>query len=617
MGCLFICDLFLFVAKICAFVFRVSGSLKPLKNMEKWQKTLYESPVWLAETVGWVAVILAMTLFVLSKTHFGRQFWQVLRPCLNPKSYWKIIALIALMIVLLLTEVRLNVLSTFMTAGLLNSLQDVNVSAFWLFVAMNTSAVLLRTLNGVVNDFLDQSLAIQWAEQLNRVLTAQWLTQQNYYRLQMNRHTPDNIDQRIQQDAQDFIASTIEFVRGMLNSVISSLEFALVLWGLSGALALFGVMIPKGLVYVVFLFVIVATVVAMWIGRPLIQYHYENEKLNGDYRYSLIRIRDHAESIAFYRGESNEQQQLRERFAAIVRNRWRIAKQSVALNGFNEMFSQGVQLLPIILQAPRVFAKEIKVGDVQQTVQVFARLQRALSFFRLFYEQFTAYRARLARLSGFLSSLQHDIYPNQTTRQEVSGCLKLENVSLQKPNGDILLQNINLHLKSGQSLLIQGASGCGKTSLLRLMADLWVFGHSGCVLVPERPQMMFVPQRSYVPQGTLRQAICYPNLSPSDDELWAVLGDCRLSHFQSQLDSVKDWQHILSLGELQRIAFARILLSRPALILLDEATAALDEPTEAHLYRLIMARLPESMIVSIGHRNTLISLHQSVLDLTK
>ncbi len=369
--------------------------------MEKWQKTLYETPIWLAETFLWIAIILAIVLLLLSKTRFGLQFWQVLRPCLNKKSYWKIIAVISLMIVLLLSEVRLNVLSTFMTAGLLNSLQDAKVSAFWLFVAMNTSVVLLRTFNGVMNDFLDQSLAIKWAEQLNRVLTEQWLAQKNYYRLQMHRHAPDNIEQRIQQDAQDFIASTIEFIRGMLNSVISSMEFAIVLWGLSGALLLLGFTIPKGLVYFVFIFVIVATVVAMWIGRPLIKYNYENERLNGDYRYSLIRIRNHAESIAFYHGEHHEQQQLSARFAAIVRNRWQIAKQSVALNGFNEMFSQGVQLLPIILQAPRVFAKEIKVGDVQQTVQVFARLQRALSFFRLFYEQFTAYRARLERLSGF------------------------------------------------------------------------------------------------------------------------------------------------------------------------------------------------------------------------
>lgn len=537
--------------------------------MEKWQKTLYETPTWLAETFLWIAIILAIVLLLLSKTRFGLQFWQVLRPCLNKKSYWKIIAVVSFMVVLLLTEVRLNVLSTFMTAGLLNSLQDAKVSAFWLFVAMNASVVLLRTFNGVINDFFDQSLAIKWSEQLNRVLTEQWLAQKNYYRLQMNRHTPDNIEQRIQQDAQDFIASTIEFIRGMLNSVISSIEFAIVLWGLSGALLLFGFNIPKGLVYFVFIFVIVATVVAMWIGRPLIKYNYENERLNGDYRYSLIRIRNHAESIAFYHGEHHEQQQLSARFAAIVKNRWKIAKQSVAL-----------------------------------------------SFFRLFYEQFTAYRARLERLSGFLSSLERDVYPNQTTRHEVSGSLKLENVTLTRPNGEILLQNINIDLQTGQSLLIQGASGCGKTSLLRLLANLWVFGHSGSITAPNREEIMFVPQRSYVPQGTLRQAICYPNLSPSDDELNAVLADCRLSHLQAHLHKVKDWQNLLSLGELQRIAFARILLSRPQLILLDEATAALDEPTEAHLYQLMMSRLPESIIVSIGHRNTLIALHQSTLNLT-
>ncbi|QMT30866.1 ABC transporter ATP-binding protein/permease [Alysiella filiformis] len=584
--------------------------------MQKWQIELYATPLWLLQTFGGLLLILGVLLALLRQTRFGRQFHQVLSPCLDKKSAFKLMILLSLCMVLLLTEVRLNVLSTFMTAGLLNALQDLNATVFWAFVAMNAGVVLLRTFNGVLNDFLDQTVAIKWSERLNAVLVSRWLNHKNYYRLQMQQHTPDNIDQRIQQDVQDFIVSTIEFVRGMLNSVISSMEFAIVLWGLAGVLQLGGIHIPKGLVYFVFVFVIVATLLAMWIGKPLIKHNYENEKLNGNYRYSLIRVRDHAESIAFYAGEKHEQQQLSASFAAIIRNRWRIAKQSVFLSGFNDMFSQSVQLLPVILQAPRVFAKEIKVGDVQQTVQVFARLQRSLSFFRLFYEEFTAYRARLARLSGFLSSMDT---PNKhtTQRETVSGSLKLTNVALLHPNGKKLLENINLSIQSGDSVLIQGASGCGKTSLLRFLADLWTFGGSGSVFAPHHSETLFVPQRSYVPQGTLREAICYPSLNPQDDELIAVLQDCRLSYLQTELANEQDWQHRLSLGELQRIAFARILLAKPKLILLDEATAALDENTEAHLYRLIRDRLPESMIVSVGHRNTLAQFHQHILPIDK
>ena len=434
--------------------------------------------------------------------------------------------------------------------------------------------------------------------------------------MQMPKMIPDNIDQRIQQDAQDFIGDTIQFIRGMLDSVISSMEFAIVLWGLSGILLVFGVEIPKGLVFVVFLFVLLATGLAMWSGQPLIEYHYENERLNGDYRYSLIRVRDHAESIAFYAGEAREQKYLALNFQAIIRNRWQIAKQSVFLSGFNDISSQGVQLLPAILQAPRVFAKEIKVGDVQQTIQVFARLQKALSFFRLFYKQFTAYRARLARLSGFLDGLSDKHQVAALTRETVSGSLKLVDANLLHPNGKILLKNINLSLKQGESLLLKGKSGCGKTSLLRSMAGLWVFGGSGHLYAPDLSDILFVPQRAYMPQGTLHDAICYPQQNVQDDELSAVLQDCHLTHLSALLPEKQDWQHILSLGELQRIAFARILLAKPQLILLDEATSALDENTEAHLYQLIRERLPESMIVSIGHRNTLTQFHQQQIDLS-
>ena len=582
--------------------------------MQKWQIELYASPLWLLKTFAVVAAALAVcAVLLVCFTRFGRQFRHVLAPCMDKQGSLKALLAVGGMVLLLLTEIRLNVLSTFMSNGLYTSMQNLNVDAFWVFAAMNAGVVLLRTFNGAVNDFLDQSLSIRWSARLNGVLVSRWLADKNYYRLQKRRNAPDNIDQRIQQDSQEFIDSTIEFVRGMLNSVISSVEFAVVLWGLAGVLNVFGISIPHGLVYFVFVFVILATAAAMWIGRPLIRYNYENERLNGDYRYSLIRVRDHAESIAFYGGEAAERQRLSARFADIVRNRWRIARQSVGLSGFNEMFTAGVQLFPIILQAPRLFAGQIKLGDIQQTVQVFARMQKALSFFRLFYGKFTAYRARLERLSGFLAGLESSPHPEQAARETVSGSLKLENVSLRRPAGGSLLENITLGAQAGGSLLIKGPSGCGKTTLLRLLAGLWTYGSGGRIAAPDMAEAMFVPQRPYVPQGSLKEALCYPNLAPEDDELRAALADCGLAHLADRLDKADDWQHILSGGELQRIAFARILLARPKLILLDEATAALDEPSEAALYRLIRARLPESIIVSIGHRSTLDALHAQSL----
>ncbi|MCP1773131.1 putative ATP-binding cassette transporter [Neisseria perflava] len=582
--------------------------------MEKWQIELYGTPLWLAQTLLGVLLVLAVVLFFAAKTHFGREFKYILKLCLTRRSSGKILAAVVLMIVLLLTEVRLNVLSTFMSNGLYSSMQDMKIAAFWQFAVLNAGVVLLRTFNGVINDFLDQGLAIKWSEKLNAVLVSRWLADKNYYRLQMRRHALDNIDQRIQQDAQDFIKSTIEFVRGMLNSVVSSLEFAFVLWGLAGILTIFGFDIPRGIVWFVFIFVILATFIAMWIGNPLIRYNYENERLNGDYRYSLIRVRDHAESVAFYHGEACEQQQLGERFKAIIRNRWRIARQSVGLSGFNDMFSNGIQLLPIILQAPRLFAGQIKIGDIQQTVQAFARLQKALSFFRLFYEDFTAYRARLERLYGFLLSTQDKHIAQTPNISEISDGLKLDNVTLYRHNGEILLGGIYINVKSGDSLLIKGPSGCGKTSLLRSLAGLWPFGCSGDIAKPPRDEILFVPQRPYTPQGSLREAICYPHIQASQEELETAMRSCRLDYLIARLDKIDDWQNKLSPGELQRVAFCRALLSHTKVVLLDEATSALDEPTEAMLYRAIRAKLPDSIIVSIGHRSSLNAFHNVFLD---
>ncbi len=581
--------------------------------MQKWQIELNATPVWLLQTLASVLLVLVVVVFLSGKTRFGRQFWQLLQPCLTRRSSVKIGLVLLLMLLMLLTEIRLNVLNTFFYNGLYSALQDMQADAFWFFALINAGVVLLRTLNGIINDFLDQGLAIKWSATLNRVLTERWLANKNYYRLQLMQQAPDNIDQRIQQDAQEFIATTIEFVRGMLNSVLSAIEFTIVLWGLSGILMLFGVEIPRGMVFFVFLFVLFATAGAMWIGRPLIRHNYENEKRNGDYRYALVRIRDHAESIAFYHGEGREQQQLAARFAAIIRNRWRIARQSVGLNGFNDLLTQGVQLLPLMLQAPRFFAGQIKIGDMHQTVQAFNRLQRALSFFRNFYADFTAYRARLERLSGFLNSTQTTDSRPQAQIETVSGSLAWQQLDLYRRDGGVMLSGIQADIRPGDALLIQGPSGCGKTTLLRTLAGLWPFGSRGRICRPEPGSILFVPQRPYTPEGNLRQAICYPDIDPQHPELARTLADCRLPHLIDQLDQEADWQHQLSPGELQRLAFVRILLARPQVLLLDEATSALDETTEAALYTLLRQRLPDSIIVSVGHRNTLTAFHNRQL----
>lgn len=583
--------------------------------MQKWQTELYASPLWLLQTLAGVLLALFMAAFLISKTRFGRQFSQVLSPCLTKKSAAKTLAVIVLMVLLLLTEVRLYVLNTYLYNSAYSALQDKAAAVFWTAAFINAGVMMLRAVNGIINDFLDQALAIKWSERLNAFLIERWLADKNYHRLSMRRHTPDNIDQRIQTDAQEFIITTFTFVRGMLNSVVSTLEFTIVLWGLAGMLPVFGIEIPRGIVFVAYLSILAATALSMWIGRPLIRSNYANEQLNGDYRYSLVRLRDNSESIAFYGGEWREHAALQQRFAAIIRNRWRIARQSVTLSGFNDICSQILQLLPLMLQAPRFFAGQIKIGDMQQTVQSFARLQKALSFFRNFYKDFTAYRARLERLGGFIDSTYEAPEHHQTVRETVSGSLNVTDATLLRQDGSVLLDNISLQAQAGDSLLITGPSGCGKTSLLRFLAGLWPFGGSGRTALPHRDHTLFVPQRPYVPQGSLRAAVNYPYPAPDEDSLARILHQCRLSRLIPLLDEEQDWQHTLSPGELQRIAFARILIGRPELILLDEATSALDEDTEAALYTLIRRELPESIIVSVGHRSSLNPFHNRRLDL--
>ena len=578
-------------------------------KQEQWKIELLGSPLWLVQSFFGVLLFCLIAAFLLHRTAFGQRFERILRPCLAGSNHIRVCLLLAALLLMVLLEVRISVLNSFFYKGLYDSLQDRAAAAFWFFAGINSALVVCKIIHALADELLEQIFMIRWLEKLNAALTQSWLAHKNYYRLHMRRHAPDNIDQRIQQDAQDFIASTAELVRGLISAIVSTIEFTVILWNLSGVLSVLGLEIPRGMVMFIYLFILFATATSVWIGLPLVKLNFQNEHFNGNYRYALVRVRDHAESIAFYNGEAAEGRNLRRHFAHIIRNRWQIVFRSLGLNGFNTGITQISNLLPLMLQAPRFFAGQVKIGDMHQTVQAFNRLQRALSFFRNSYKDFTAYQARLERLDGFFQSMQNHL-PYRQPQHEAENCiLQADKLTLHRNNGNILLSDVSFRAQSGDSLLIRGPSGCGKTSLLRALAGLWPFGSSGRIDSPGVGSIMFVPQRPYTPQGSLRQVLSYPNGQYSTDELTRALADCRMETYADHLDEVKDWQSAFSPGELQRIAFARVLLAKPRLILLDEATAALDEPTDAHLYRLIRERLPESIIVSIGHRGTLEAFH--------
>ena len=582
-------------------------------KQEQWKIELLNSPLWLVQSFFGVLLFCLIAAFLLRRTAFGQRFERILRPCLARSNRIRVYLLLAALLLMVLLEVRISVLNSFFYKGLYDSLQDRAAAAFWFFAGINSALVVCKIVHALADELLEQVFMIRWLEKLNAALTQSWLAHKNYYRLHMRRHAPDNIDQRIQQDAQDFIASTAELVRGLISAIVSTIEFTVILWNLSGVLSVLGLEIPRGMVMFIYLFILFATATSVWIGRPLVKLNFQNEHFNGNYRYALVRVRDHAESIAFYNGEAAEGRNLRRHFAHIIRNRWQIVFRSLGLNGFNTGITQISNLLPLMLQAPRFFAGQVKIGDMHQTVQAFNRLQRALSFFRNSYKDFTAYQARLERLDGFFQSMQNQL-PYRQPQHEAENCiLQADKLTLHRNNGDILLSDVSFRAQSGDSILIRGPSGCGKTSLLRALAGLWPFGSSGHIIGPAREHILFVPQRPYTPQGSLRRAICYPNIHPDEHQLAAALEACRLGYLKELLDTEDDWQHKLSPGELQRIAFVRILITRPRLVLLDEATAALDEETEAALYRLIRQELPDSIIVSIGHRSTLNAFHNQII----
>ena len=446
-------------------------------------------------------------------------------------------------------------------------------------------------------------------------MLSRWLQNKNYYRIKYEKDLPDNIDQRIEQDAREFITSTVDLVDGVIGAILSIIEFTIILWGLSGILALFGVEIPKAAVFFIYGFIILATAFSVWIGHPLIKLNFNKEKYNGDYRYSLIRVRDNAESIAFYNGENKEHFHLAHKFQAVIQNRWAIVRRMLGLDGFNTGVTQIAMILPLMLQAPRFFAGAATLGDMHQTVQAFNRLMRALSFFRLFYEQFTLYQARLNRLHGFMTKLDY-LDENQVSHPIECGVgVALRDFGLKDQYGDTLLQQVNLELQTGDALLITGPSGAGKTTLLKAIAGIYPFETFGHSQRPCNANILFLPQRPYMPQGSLRDAICYPNIDPYHKDLERYMEECRLGNYIYALDQENDWQVILSPGELQRVAFIRIFLTQPDVVFLDETTSALDEPTEYILYSKIREKLPNMIILSVGHRGTLNQFHNKQLNL--
>ena len=400
---------------------------------------------------------------------------------------------------------------------------------------------------------------------------------------------------------------------GAVTALVSLVSFTIILWELSGPLTLFGVEIPRAMTFSAYIYVIIASVIAFRIGRPLIRLNFLKERYNASFRYALVRLRDNSENIAFHRGEAVERAGLLARFAPVIDNAWAIVFRSLKFQGFNLVITQFSQIIPLVIQAPRYFAQQITLGDIQQTASAFSQVHDALSFFRMAYDDFAAYRAVLIRLTGLLDvDAQARALPTVGT-EEGEG-LEVRDLTVRLPDDRLLIDALDLRLTPGDGLLIAGPSGSGKTTLLRSLADLWPYAQ-GSVRRPLDDGSFFLSQQPYVPLGTLRTALAYPATQVDDGQAQAVLRQVQLPQLADRLDEDIDWSQQLSPGEQQRLGFARILLARPRLVFLDEATSALDEGLEHTLYTLLRAELPDAVVVSVGHRSGLGRFHDTRLDL--
>ena len=511
-----------------------------------------------------------------------------------------------------------------------DAVKQSGIHGFWMSIATFSVLAVLYVIRFMADIYLTQRFIIAWRMWLTAHLTDDWLGGRAYYRDLFIDHTIDNPDQRIQQDVDIFTAnagstpnipsngtgSTLLF--GAVNAVASVISFAAILWNLSGNLNVFGVELPRAMFWTVLVYVLVATVVAIWLGRPLIWLSFNNEKLNAAFRYALVRLRDAAEAVGFYRGERVERAQLWRRFTPIIDNYRKFVRRTIIFNGWNWSVSQAIVPLPWVIQAPRLFAGKIDFGDVGQSATAFGNIQDSLSFFRNQYDAFAAFRAAILRLHGLVdANAKGRALPTMLVKPSEETTIELRDVEVRTPAGDQLIDPLDVQLDEGDSLVITGRSGAGKTTLLRSLAELWPYA-SGTLCCPDGDNAtMFLSQLPYVPLGSLRTVVCYPN-SPdhiSDDELNDVLTKVALAPLIGRLEEERDWAKVLSPGEQQRVAFGRILLTKPKAVFLDEATSALDEGLEFALYQLLRTELPDCVVVSVSHRPTIEQHHRQELHL--
>ena len=557
------------------------------------------------------------------RRNITRAAWRLAQCYWTSEEKWSAWALLVGVIGLNLGNVYISVRINEWNRSFYNALQAFDREGLCHQLVTFCILVFFAISMSVYSLYLSQMLQIRWRRWLTSRYLGAWLADQAYYQLELGGRT-DNPDQRIAEDLHQFTTFVLSLSIGMISSVVSLISFLVILWGLSGpadiALGQWGTLhIPAYLVWAALLYAGIGTWLTVIIGRPLVPLNYARQRFEADFRFSLVRFRENAESVALYGGEPVELKLFKERFGSVFENFCQIMKRQKRLTWFTLGYAQVAVIFPVVMISPRYFLKQIGLGGLMQAVNAFSFVQNALSFIINSYADIAAWQAVTERLGGFEERLQALHHAKRTTGQIVirrggmGVALKELNVDL--PDGTPLLRGVNFAPARGGAVLIAGVSGAGKSTLLRAIAGIWPYGH-GEIRLGKGP-MLFVPQRPYLPLGTLASALRYPRSEKNSFpvlRLALALEEVGLGTLAAELEDVQNWSQRLSLGEQQRLAFARILLLEPALLFLDEATSALDEASEAKLYGLLRAAPWRPTIISVGHRSTLRSFHDQILD---
>lgn len=564
-----------------------------------------------------------MQRFNLTRQFF-RDVWYL------TKSYWqseekkKAFFLLGCIIALTLGVVYMLVLLNQWNNSFYSALQNYDAKKIFDELIHFSWLAAIYILLAVYSYYLQQTLILNWRRWLTTRFIDIWLQNKTYYNLQMFGKDTDNPDQRISEDVRQFVEMTLSFGIGILKAFCTFASFVVILYNLSGSLSftfmgktwtINGYMLWASLIYSV-----IGTYITHIVGRKLVKINFIQQKYEADFRFSMIRLRESAESVAFYRGEAQEGSVFKQRFKMLLDNFWKLVNKQKQLVFLNSGYSQIAIIFPFVVAMNRYLTKEVTLGGLMQVASAFGRVQDSLSYFVDMYSSIAQWQAVVMRLTYFgrhMHEVSQQAERFHVERFAAADVVEVSNMQINLPDGKPLLENLSFTLHPGHNVLIKGVSGSGKSTLLRAISGIWPFV-DGKIFLPERDKLMFIPQKPYLPLGTLRAALNYPGNKPIDDtELIYLMDLCQIGYLKDKLDLEADWSHVLSVGEQQRLAFVRAHIQQPQWLFLDEATSALDEDTEATMYSLLQERLTQTTVVSVGHRSTLNKYHELVLRLNK